>query len=115
MNPQLSLVLRRTRVQAHQSCDQDRQKELTSNSFHDGQSASYIRARHDIAIPDRRQRNKTKINRAASGKVGGGKHPWSNLLESPIQQAKVDSRQQVSAQRCEQMFSIDLGASHGKA
>src|SRR4029453_5876398 len=51
------------RIQANETGDQNRQKKLTPNPFDNGHTARYVGARYDIAVAERRQCYKTKIDR----------------------------------------------------
>ena len=104
------------RIQTYQTSNHNRQKKLTSDSFYNRQAARHIRARDDIAVAKRRQRDETKIDRAhARDLSGGGERARSDLLENPIEDAEEISREQIGAKRRIQMLRIYGCGSHSKA
>src|SRR5512132_1674399 len=104
------------RIEAHQASNQHRQEKLPANSLDDGKPARDIAARYDIAVAERCQCYKTKIYRAGAGEIPGeSETSGPDLFKNPVEAAKKDPCQQISAERSVDVLAVDRPSAKSEA
>ena len=104
------------RIEAHQASNQHRQEKLPANSLDDGKPARDIAARYDIAVAERCQCYKTKIHRAGEREIPGeSETSGPDLFKNPVEAAKKDPRQQISAESSVDVLAVDRPSAKSEA
>ena len=87
-------------VQAYQPRNKHGQKELAPDAFHDGESTRYVRMRRDVAVAKGCEGYEAEVEGAGLGELlGCGERTGAHLFENPIEEPKVNAREQVCAER----------------